>query len=1058
MDYKNEVKIKLELYKNTREAIQEISPRFISSDITMNFMDIDEFELTIPKYIDNSDRILGLFKTIKTRHQILMTLTDKNGTEHKKRFILTSPTYEKDKKIFTCYSAEWRLKNTKVTFPAMTRQLVKIDSDTINIGEGLLNTICPQIGWKLGYVDPKARVKKEKVLNTYTTTLLENFTKDKVGKNELIYERDIYIASKSIAPIYLTFIHSSVKTIDSDDNSEILEMNFRHNFRSKSVYGGIKHIKIYQLNEAGRRFGLKYEIQLTDGNVITYKDDYINCLDKGLKIDKIMIEYDYGEMVEKESVIYRNTEEQETNAYKYLTEVVAPLYGVYFEFDTVNTTINVYSLESLDNVSGLRFNDATIKELSTQEEETVPTVLSIESENGVYINDMTLDGSNCIEDYSYYINNNIMSPYLQEVMQKYKEIASKAYVEWKHLNDQKNELQNLYNKAESSVNAYVTRIKNISNMMSAYFNSESEEAKKRLEELKAEIERYEKEVADGLKKMNTYSEELQIINNRVHYLNAQMDKKRVVDEYGYRLFDEDDLEELESYKEIVTLQDDKFVEPYSLYDYAVEYMKDLVKPKKTFTIKPYDLISCTRNPKVLDNLKPGMIFNLDENFRMADMFDEREFRLDKMVLSVNKDYETVSLVDCEMTNKILNLGKINNGSKSKTTNKVNNLISKFSDVWQDAQGSNNFVKEVLNNGLDVAAANIRGNVYKNEIDISECGIKMINTEDKNKQIALTSDCICITTDGWKHADVAISSEAICAKLLAGTILLSNKLYISGEEGSFFIGEDGSKEFGLYVYDNNDGNKKKRIFLGLTIIDGVKKAALRLYAKNGREVCISEDGIISTNFFSFSDNLSDGYPIELQIPIDPGVIEYRQVVMKLTFSPYRAYSKGVSAGGKSTNVSSSSGGAYKYTKTYTTTSGVQLSDTIGSVKTKDNTNYIDVNRHYHLIDKDLFNHRHNITTDLVLDLPDHQHTFTIDTTHEHTMNFGIFQQDSLPSNVQVEFENRKYVNITNGMVLDLTEAFKNINVGDSLDFKRMRIFTDTNGRITGTIYFKTFGSY
>ncbi len=62
----NEIKIKLYLYKNIREKLAEIPADYISSDIPFNFMDVDEFELTIPKYKND--------KTSKWKRQNLKML------------------------------------------------------------------------------------------------------------------------------------------------------------------------------------------------------------------------------------------------------------------------------------------------------------------------------------------------------------------------------------------------------------------------------------------------------------------------------------------------------------------------------------------------------------------------------------------------------------------------------------------------------------------------------------------------------------------------------------------------------------------------------------------------------------------------------------------------------------------------------------------------------------------------------------------------------------------------------------------------------------------------
>ena len=56
---------------------------------------------------------------------------------------------------------------------------------------------------------------------------------------------------------------------------------------------------------------------------------------------------------------------------------------------------------------------------------------------------MTLNGTNQIEDYTYYIENEIMSDELSEALKKYNELAEKNFEQWNNLNDQKIEISNI---------------------------------------------------------------------------------------------------------------------------------------------------------------------------------------------------------------------------------------------------------------------------------------------------------------------------------------------------------------------------------------------------------------------------------------------------------------------------------------------------------------------------------------------------------------------------------------------------------------------------------------
>ena len=86
----NEIKIKLYLYKNIREKLAEIPADYISSDIPFNFMDVDEFELTIPKYKNDKKEESRLYKIIKARQIVEMILEDKTGNKKIERLTFYS--------------------------------------------------------------------------------------------------------------------------------------------------------------------------------------------------------------------------------------------------------------------------------------------------------------------------------------------------------------------------------------------------------------------------------------------------------------------------------------------------------------------------------------------------------------------------------------------------------------------------------------------------------------------------------------------------------------------------------------------------------------------------------------------------------------------------------------------------------------------------------------------------------------------------------------------------------------------------------------------------------
>lgn len=84
--------------------------------------------------------------------------------------------------------------------------------------------------------------------------------------------------------------------------------------------------------------------------------------------------------------------------------------------------------------------------------------------------------------------------------------------------------------------------------------------------------------------------------------------------------------------------------------------------------------------------------------------------------------------------------------------------------------SNNFVSEILKNGLDLSAHIAKGRGISNYIDISEAGIYLYDQSDMNKAIYIGSSLICITNDGFATSETAISSEGCCVDRCKSVVL------------------------------------------------------------------------------------------------------------------------------------------------------------------------------------------------------------------------------------------------------------------------------------------------
>lgn len=333
-----------------------------------------------------------------------------------------------------------------------------------------------------------------------------------------------------------------------------------------------------------------------------------------------------------------------------------------------------------------------------------------------------------------------------------------------------------------------------------------------------------------------------------------------------------------------------------------------------------------------------------------------------------------------------------------------------------------------------------------------------------------------------------TASLIMAKLLVGSVILGEKLYISSENGTFFIGNMEEKQgFGLSI---KDGNMQQRIFLGTEVdpIDNIRKAKLRLLSKDGREVVLSEDGIIQTSQFLCWDNCSINYPMRIPYVCDEGVVSNKKILMTVILEKYRAFERGMSSGGALSTSSNGGGGTSGSGGGQTSSSGgggtssyeggfnLNVFTGNGSFVNELATiqmayypsdYYIDgsTNSHGHTLDTGQIKHTHSVILksdahahtvyDHTHQVYNHthqvyDHTHAIDTTHNHNLEYSIHEQNSYCTNVRI------YVNdvlvkgdINESTQVDITSYVK-VNSTNNI-----RLETDTNGRITCNIFTKAF---
>ena len=367
---------------------------------------------------------------------------------------------------------------------------------------------------------------------------------------------------------------------------------------------------------------------------------------------------------------------------------------------------------------------------------------------------------------------------------------------------------------------------------------------------------------------------------------------------------------------------------------------------------------------------------------------------------------------------------------------------------------------MLTDGLDMKAQAIKSRSANIKIDMSESGIFLINADNENNQLYLCDSMLAISNDRWLTAKCAIDENGIIGKQIIGEIILGHKLYITSENGEFYIGDmNENAGFGLSIKDSND---VQRVFLGTELENGVRKARLRLYGKDGKGLVLSEEGIVSEFQYTDRSAVDLNSPMYSYFRIKNNVNVLKECIIMIKLRPFRVYSKGMEGGGayvqgvstlSGGGTTSSSGGGYSSTLTSSNQNYVNFkSEFTTNLQTEQSGD-----NHFHTISKFQFDHDHSVSISIgshTHSCPDHSHTTNINIpNHTHPEKYGCYDlsgAENMPSNVVLKV-NGKIVksNINSDTEVDIT-SYLSIGYVNEIVLE-----SSTRGHIYINLYSKSF---
>lgn len=974
--------------------------------------------IEIPSKITYMNREIDfeLYNVVRGKMQIIM---DMNG--EKSRFIIDDNikvvnSKNKNKKTITAYSFEKTLEKKNFIIPeGATRQLYRPQDELVEVSDGILNWFEQQTNFTVGHVDNLARKELGMYNETQTWELFKGHEVNPVTIGGVMWEK-VMLLDIGDKPLNFTISYSDMETY----NESLLQKRetITHSFYNLPY--GIKRIKARYTSDSDYRHGLTYTITYVNDRTQEFKFNFAQA--NGLKVvlPKVDLTYETGNMIEHLTTKYRYFDAQNCSWTTLLTQI-EKAFDCVCVFDSYNQVLNVYAKESYGEDSGVTLSyDNAISEITKTHKLTdIVTRLYVESPN-ISIAEENPLGTEYVEDFSYYINNGIMSTSLTSALRKYNELVDIKNVEFLELKLSKNSNDQLLTKRQSELTSMQGQYKAENAILTAYIKAGNQpEKQKQQSEL---VARLEQEIAEMMNTIQTLKDKSEKLFASMTKIGIDIQKENAMYN-GQRIFSKQDLEELEDYLIESSITNEYYTLAYSLYQHALEVIQDMNKVYIDFSITTHEFLSKIKTPSEWNNhIKLGIKLELDiEHNDLVD--DEGKLQLYGFTFQPNEGVSG-SVTDLKFTNnktpKATSIKTI--GDISRKTNQLATMTNFWKDTWADSASNNVAVEKLLTEGLDAAAQVVRGKGTSNKIDISESGIYISDSENEDKQIYYGSGLISITQDRWKTSTLAIDSSGVMAETLIGKMILGAKLQIGNEDNTFEINPHG-----LSIYDPN-AKQEERIFLGIE--NG--KAIFRLHSSDGKnKLVLSENGIYQVFPIQARDSFDRQNPFKVTFYLPKSLQRLDEARLIYNNEKFRAYSKGSTV--KSADVvgataqtngaisqSTTDGGATSKTVTSTINPQQSTSNTsksgggttvskatggggyssrststsskYGMVYTLHNT--VMNKKHDHGVLTNHFNHSHTFVTpshshDFSINIPAHTHSFTVNIpSHAHDLTYNI----------------------------------------------------------------------
>lgn len=538
-------------------------------------------------------------------------------------------------------------------------------------------------------------------------------------------------------------------------------------------------------------------------------------------------------------------------------------------FNTKEKKIDIYDEETFGEHSGITLAiDNFIKDINISRNTNEIVTKLYCNVDGMYITENNPTGQNYIENFSYFMENELMSEELIEALLLHEEIINSVSSDLELVQSELKKLRQKEVDLTATMRAQEEEMIGLKSIQSAYIKAEDSEnlakISEKIDELELKINETIKLLQETEFFINTYLED-------IDYYASSLSRETVVDLEGNRVFTDEMLEEIDEYIFEEDFTETIYTNEEELYKGMIKTLEDKCRPTLTIEINSSDFIKyINRNIVIHNELNLG-----DYITAVSNRFGE--FEIQVVAYSMSKNSLKLTLSNTAIYQS--NAGKVVEALAQ--FKKTRSIVNKYKSTWDASSYQTSFIDTMMSRGIDLSSTRMSGSSTKNKIMVLESGMYIIDAENEDNQLYLGSSLVAFTDNKWRTSSIGVDKNGIVAQSLSGRIALGENITIGSPDGTFYIDDN--------TITVRAEDKSVRCLIGKT---STGEFGIRIFDSNGRDLVLSEDGILQRYYYTFADNLDESNPMEIPVYINDEVIDIRDFSLDIKIKPFRACIKEV----------------------------------------------------------------------------------------------------------------------------------------------------------------------